>query len=83
MPQTISYDMRGLRTGDPLLTVFLYGLGHIQHPATPFYTSMGVFCSIAGIGIFHLTKTFSSNARQQRSPYAMLYEKISYMVSTS
>src|SRR6266487_344859 len=52
------YDVRGLRTSDPLWTVFFYGLSHIHYTATPFYASMRVFFHIANIGFFHIRKLF-------------------------
>jgi hypothetical protein len=57
-PTNDVYDMRGLRTSDPLCTVFLYGLSHIHHTATPFYASMRVFVHIANRGFFHRRKLF-------------------------
>jgi hypothetical protein len=62
-----------LRTSDPLWTIFLHGLGHIQHAATPFYTSTGVFCSIAAIGIFHIRKRFVYAAKIRIKMFGVVF----------
>src|SRR5437660_11148073 len=50
------YDMRGLRTGDPLRTVFSHGLSHIHHTTTPLDPPVRIIFLLARIGLFDIWK---------------------------